>query len=65
MALRTQPGDDVEHPARIGGAQRRAVVENGHRPFFLAAGFRVDRPDGGFSASSISITGMPSRTGYR
>ena len=38
-----QPGDDVEHPARIGGAKRRAVVEIDHRPFFLAALPR-DRP---------------------
>jgi hypothetical protein len=58
-ALRGKAGDRVEHPARIGGSKRRPVVEIDHR-FFLAEGFRAVE---GFSASSISMTGIPSRTG--
>ena len=42
---------DVEHAAGIPGAQGPEVVQVGH---FAAPGF---------SASSISMTGMPSRTG--
>ncbi len=48
----------VQHPLRVRQAQGLRVVEVRHRlpPDFLLSGF---------SASSISITGMSSRTGYR
>ena len=47
----------VEHALRVRQAQCLGIVEVGHRlpPRFSA----------GFSASSISMTGMSSRTGYR
>ncbi len=44
----------AEHARGIRGGERRDVVERAHR--FVPPGF---------SASSISITGMPSRIGYR
>jgi hypothetical protein len=47
-------GDQPEHPARIRREHRGGVIEIDHLRF---------RPVGGFSASSISITGMPSRIG--
>ena len=50
------PQHGVEHPVRVGHAQGLRIVEVRHRllPDFLLSGF---------SASSISITGMSSRTG--
>ncbi len=47
----------IEHPIGVDAAQRRGVVQVDQRPRFRFAA--------GFSASSISITGIPSRTGYR
>jgi hypothetical protein len=45
-----------QHPTGIASSDGLLVVEVDHRRFFFVAGF---------SASSISITGIPSRTGYR
>ena len=54
----------VEHPARVGGAQRRGVVEDGHRPFALALPGRgllglVDQHHGDAVADRVAIAARP------
>jgi hypothetical protein len=50
--LAGETADEIQHPPRVARAHRADVVEVDHRA-----------PAAGFSASSISITGMSSRTG--